>query len=126
MNEKYQSLINECVSRFPDHSRHIFLELSEYAVSLGYTPKWVKVRHNGKSVNGDALTFTKNKVKKMLIRISPEKNPHAKDMPCLALRYFASSDYSDIFKQGVKRVIEEFNGRYTGCYGCGKCEKGKI
>ena len=25
---------------------------------------------------------------------------------------------------GIKNVIEAFNGRYTGCYGCGRCKDG--
>jgi len=45
--------------------------------------------------------------------------------PGLRLKFYASDDYSDIFKEGIKRVIEEFDGKYTGCYGCGRC-KGKL
>lgn len=37
------------------------------------------------------------------------------------LKFFAAKEYSDVFQKAVKRVIEEFDGKYTGCYGCGKC-----
>ena len=114
MNEKIQNRIDECIQNFPNSTKDIFNELSEYAVSLGYTPKWVKVRVNGKSVNGNSLAFSKSKVKRTLIKISPSNNPHEHEMPCLYLIFFASSGYSEIFNKGVKRVIEEFDGRYTG------------
>lgn len=125
MNTKHESLIKECVSKFPDDLKDVFTEIAEYAVSLGYTPYWIKVKVGGKTVNGSSLSFRKNKVSRTLMRISPTKNPHKRDMPCLFLVFYASDDYSEIFKQGIKLVIEEFNGRYTGCYGCKKC-KGKL
>ena len=56
------------------------------------------------------------------MKIRPSKNPHEYNSPCLVLTFFANSGYSDVFKQGVKRVSEEFNGRYTGCYVCVKCK----
>jgi len=118
-------MIKECISKFPDESKSVFTEIAEYAVFLGYTPKWVKVRANGKAVNGDSLTFSKAKVKRTLLKIR-KGNRFNRDMPCLVLTFFASSDYSDIFKQGIKQVIEGFDGKYTGCYGCGKCENGKL
>jgi hypothetical protein len=126
MNDKYKILVDECINIFPKDTKGIFKELSEYAISLGYMPKWVKVRVAGKAVNGDSLTFIKNKVKRTLMKIKPAGNWHNVNKPCLILTFFASSNYSDVFKQGIKRAIEEFEGRYTGCYGCGKCEKGKL
>jgi len=65
----YKSMIKECISKFPDDSKNVFTEIAEYAVFLGYTPKWVKVRVDGKAVNGDSLTFTKAKVKRTLLKI---------------------------------------------------------
>jgi hypothetical protein len=37
------------------------------------------------------------------------------------MKFFANETYSEIFRNGIKNVIEEFDGRYTGCYGCGDC-----
>ena len=42
------------------------------------------------------------------------------------ISFFATPEYSDVFEQGIKRVIEDFNGRYTGCYGCGRCKEGLL
>lgn len=122
MNEKINKMINKCLNEFPADSKNMFRELSEYAVSLGYTPKWVKIRVEGKAINGNSLTFTKSKVNRTLMKIKPSGNPHSPNMPCLVLTFFASADYSELFRQGIQRVIEEFDGRYTGCYGCGKCK----
>ncbi|WP_166429830.1 hypothetical protein [Lacrimispora aerotolerans] len=35
--------------------------------------------------------------------------------PGLKLKFYADQSYSDIFRQGMKRMIEEFEGRSTGC-----------
>lgn len=28
-----------------------------------------------------------------------------------------------IFQNAIKNVIEEYDSKYTGCYGCGRCER---
>lgn len=38
------------------------------------------------------------------------------------MRFFASEEYSEIFRRAVQRAIENFGGKYTGCYGCGRCQ----
>ena len=117
-NERYKTLIDDCISKMAEDEKDLFKQIAEYAVELGYTPKTIKTARGV----SDALTFTKSKVKRTLLKIRPNKNGNSQ----LVLSFFASSDYSDVFKQGIKLVIDEFNGRYTGCYGCGKCEKGKL
>jgi len=100
-----------------DEEKDIYRRIAEYAVELGYTPKPVKTA-GGIS---DALTFTKSKVNRTLIKIRPNK----KGKSGLVISFFATPAYSDVFQQGIKTVIEYSNGRYTGCYGCGRC-KGEL
>ena len=44
-----------------------------------------------------------------------------RNIPGLRMRFFAFPDYSEIFHKAVQYVIERFDGKYTGCYGCGRC-----
>ncbi|HSK68110.1 MAG TPA: hypothetical protein VLA21_02485, partial [Candidatus Limnocylindria bacterium] len=37
-----------------------------------------------------------------------------------------SADFSGVFREGVRLVVEEYGGRYTGCSGCGKCGARKL
>jgi glycerate kinase len=122
MNDKIRDIIDACLSYLPDGDQGTFRELAAHAVSLGYNPKWVKRRVNGEAVNSTSLAFTSSRVKRTLIKITPGGSPFDKGRPCLALSFFATPVYSALFRQGIQRVIEEFGGRYTGCYGCGGCE----
>lgn len=45
-----------------------------------------------------------------------------RNVPGLRLQFFAATEYTEIFERGIKNVIEDFDGKYTGCYGCGKCD----
>ncbi|WP_310603220.1 hypothetical protein [Anaerosporobacter sp.] len=116
--EKRKVLLNKCLSIISDNDRKIYAEIAEYAIELGYTPKAIKTA----SGVSDALTFTKSKVNRTLLKIRPNIEAGKSQ---LVMTFFATVDYSDIFKQGIRRVIEAFDGRYTGCYGCGRC-KGKL
>jgi hypothetical protein len=93
----------------------MFQELAEYAISLGYTPK--------KTTSKDfVLDFSKSKVKRTIMKLEIHDNAKKENPPGLRLKFFANKEYSDIFQRGIQRVIEEYDGRYTGCYGCGKCK----
>jgi hypothetical protein len=124
MNEKHQKLMNEFTERINSSYHEMFLELANHAVSLGYSP----IRNKTKDFSID---FRNNKLKRTIMKMEEKEQKHdgyqygERDIPGLRLKYFASIDYSDIFKQGIRNVIEEFEGRYTGCYGCGRC-KGKL
>ena len=114
--EKIQSLIDDCLAIIPGGERETYRQIAEYAVELGYTPKPIKTARG----ISDDLTFTKSKVNRTLLKIRRNKHGRAE----LVLSFFATPVYSEIFRQGIKEVIEAFGGRYTGCYGCGRC-KGK-
>lgn len=110
-----RDLISWCIENFPDECKEVYQQIADYAFDLGYKPSWIKVRQKGVTVNSTALAFTKKLPNRSItiLKISPK--------PSISLKFYVVKEYSDIFKEGIKAVIEAFDGRYTGCYGCGKC-----
>ena len=124
-SEKIKGIIDACITKMDDDERNTYQKIAEYAVELGYTPKQIKTAHGF----SDALTFTKSKVNRTLLKIRPNfQNPpvnnqiHQAGKSQLVLSFFATPVYSEVFKFGVKHVIEAFGGKYTGCFGCGRCK----
>ena len=116
--EKTTELINDCVSKMSNDDKFIYRPIIKYALKLGYTPKPVKTTGG---ISGE-LAFSKSKVKRTLLRINPNKKQTGK--ADLRLIFYATKIYSEPFRLGIKNVIEAFDGRYTGCYGCGRCKEG--
>jgi len=108
-------LINEFLSELPEPSRTLYRELAEYAVSLGYTPKKTKTQ-------SFALDFSKAAVRKTILKLEAHDNGIERSGPGLRMKFYACDQYSEIFQNAVRRVIEAFGGKYTGCYGCGRCK----
>jgi len=129
--EKQLARIDEYLSSsaMDDAEKIMFGGIAKYAAELGYSPRYQKNAH-GQIVY---LSFIKSGVGRTLMKYriwGPHDNIafHEKENEGkvqLILSFFATPEYSEVFRQGIKRVIEEFGGKYTGCYGCGKC-KGKI
>lgn len=121
MKVKHKEILDELFSNIEGKYAAMFRDLAEYAVSLGYNP----VRNKTKDITVD---FRKSKIKKTIIKMEAHEQNHdgykygERNIPGLRLRFFAAKEYSDIFKDGIRRVIEEFGGKYTGCYGCGRCD----
>jgi hypothetical protein len=118
INEKTIQLIKDFIAELPETYREMYQDIANYAMVLGYTPKKTKSKDF-------VLDFAKSKVKRTILKMELYDNGKKMNGPGLRLKFYASKDYSDIFKKDVQRVIEEFNGKYTGCYGCGKC-KGEL
>ncbi len=117
MTEKVQTLLHSFLDDLPESDRAFFRELAEHAISLGYMPRKTKSKDF-------ALDFMKSKVSRTLMKMEVHDNAIRRNGPGLRLKFYASDSYSTIFRNGVQRVIEEFNGRYAGCYGCGRCKNG--
>lgn len=90
--------------------RTIFSAIADYAFSLGYKAKKDKT-------NSPGYTFTHCRVKKQILRFSLHRGK-----PIIRLKFFASNIYSSFFHEAIKFTIEEYNFKYTGCYGCGNCD----
>jgi hypothetical protein len=90
--------------------RTMFSTIADYAFRLGYKAKRDKTNSLG-------YTFTHKKVKKQILRFSLNKGK-----PILRLKFFASHPYSAFFHEAIRFTIEEYDFKYTGCYGCGNCD----
>ena len=110
--EKTQALIENCISEMSVDEKEIYRQIAEFAVELGYTPKPIKTAQG----ISNKLSFKKAKISRTLLKINPGHQNQK-----LALVFYATPTYSDVFQEGIKRVIEEFDGRYTGCYS--KCKR---
>lgn len=93
-----------------DAERRVFLAITESAHQLGYRAKRDKTRSL-------SYTFTHRKVKKTLLRFATNR-----DKPILKIRFCATQQYSTFFHEAIRKTIEEYNFKYTGCYGCGNCD----
>lgn len=101
--------IDDFMNSISEEDKQIYTEIASLALELGYKPKKAKT----KAIN---YVFTNNKTKKHILKFSIEKGA-----PILKMKFYASKDYSTLFLEGVRMVIEEFDYKYTGCYKCGKC-----
>jgi len=89
--------------------RTILSAIASYAFGLGYKAKKDKTRSLG-------YTFKHSRIKKQILRFSSNKGE-----PIIRLKFFASPTYSSFFHEAIKFTIEEYDFKYTGCYGCGNC-----
>ena len=121
MNKRQEELLLEYLSQIPESYRSMFRILAEFAAELGYVP----VRCKTKDLTMD---FKCSRTKKTIMKMEVKEQAHEgfrcgeREMPGLRLKFFAVEDYSGIYQRGVQHVIEAFDGKYTGCYGCGRCE----
>ncbi|MDT3429152.1 translation initiation factor 2 beta subunit (eIF-2beta)/eIF-5 [Paenibacillus forsythiae] len=102
--------LEEFYQYLSDEEKNIFSEIAGYAIKLGYKPKKAKTQ----AIN---YVFNSNKTKKHIMKFSIEQG-----RPILKMKFYASTDYSHIFHESVRAVMEEYNYKYTGCYNCGKCK----
>ncbi len=120
MNDKHTAILTGLLDRIPPEYHRLFTELAEFAISLGYLPK----RTPAKDV---AIDFSNRRTRRTILKLEEKEQKHdgyrcgERGIPGIRLKFFAAAEYSAIFRNGVKNVIEEFDGKYTGCYGCGDC-----
>ena len=112
MTEKQEYALNKIISSMPDEYRESFLEVAEYAVSLGYKPKL-----NAKETYAD---FIKAKTKRPILKIDVDP----KFPPRLAIQFTPMPAYSGIFYDAIEEragLLEQM-GHKPRCWGCGKCD----
>jgi hypothetical protein len=105
-----EATLNDFFNSLNDEDRKIYSVIANFAYELGYKAKRAKT----KDIN---YVFTNSKIKKHLLKFSFRDGK-----PNLKIKFYASKNYSSFFSDSVRKVIEEFNFKYTGCYKCGKCE----
>lgn len=93
-----------------DDEKMIFSTIAEHAFGMGYKAKRDKVKAIGYS-------FTHSRVKKQMLRFTSSQGK-----PVLRIKFFAAPAHSDFFHEAIRATIEEYDYKYTGCYGCGDCD----
>lgn len=122
MTTKQSLLIEEFLNTIEVEYKPMFRELIDYVMSFQFNP----IKNKTQDLTID---FKNNKLKKTIMKIEVFEQPHddikykERAVPGLRLKYYATKDYSKIFQDAIKRVIEEFEGKYTGCYACGRCKE---
>lgn len=105
-------LVLEFLKCIPEKYISNYREICEKAIALGYKPKRDKTKHL-------SISFISNKYKMTILRVILEKEPSFR------LKFYATKHYSSIFDESIKWIIEKYNYKYVGCYGCGKCKEDK-
>lgn len=103
-------ILDDFFNKLNSEDQELYSRVARFAYELGYKCKRAKT----KDIN---YIFTNSKTKKHLLKFS-----YSEGKPELKMKFYASKNYSKLFHEAIKDVIEEFNYRYTGCYKCGKCK----
>ena len=98
--------MDDCLDPLSGEERAIFSTIAQYAYGLGYKAKKDKTSALGYS-------FTHSKVKKGILRFTSSRGK-----PVLRIKFFAAQEYSQFFHEAIRATIEEYDYKYTGCYGC--------
>jgi hypothetical protein len=117
INEKLSMMLNEFLNQIDTEYRDMFRELAEFAIKLGYKPQKTKTKLPG-------VIFFNRMTKQSILRLESNADSDINNGAGIRLKFYATETYSQMFRNSIKKVIEEFNGRYTACYGCGKCKSG--
>lgn len=121
MNPKQTLLVDSFLQGVDPAYHGLFREVAAHAADLGYAPAKTKT-------SDFCLDFRNARLGRTILKLEQHEQKHdgfrykERAIPGLRLRFHASPDYSLLFQEGVRRVIEDFGGKYTGCYGCGACK----
>ena len=103
--------MDEFYSKITEEQKILFMEIENYLFDLGYKPSRAKTKDTN-------FVFKNPKTKEHIAKFSIENNK-----PILKLKFYSSSNYSKLFEEALRVVIEEYQYKYTGCYKCGKCKE---
>jgi hypothetical protein len=119
-NLKDYDFLNEFYNGILAEEKELYKTLANKAIELGYNPKRVKTR-------ALSISFSNLKTKKTLLKFYHDwKNKNGEDKYFWSLKFYANKKYSKTFDTHIKEIIEKFNYKYVGCYGCGKCKNVKL
>ena len=105
--------LNEFFDCIPEEERNLFQRIAEIALDNGYRIRRDKVKHI-------AYSFVSPRCKNGMMRFAYDKGKLF-----LKMKFFGVADYSEKFLSSLRATIEEHHFKYTGCYGCGKCNDQK-
>lgn len=105
IREEYLSLIVE------QDDKELFTKLTEKAEELDLKITKAKTKDT-------TYLFLNPYTKRRVMKFTFDKE----GKPQVHLRFNMAGNYSSFFDEAIRLTIEEFNYKYTGCYGCGKCD----
>lgn len=112
VNQEQRELLALFMTQIPENHKSFYNDLIDFNAGLGYTP----VKTKTASFN---LDFKKNKIKQTILKL--ECPSPSSIHPLIRMKFYAAQSYGGVFKDSLRKVIEDHGGRYTGCYGCGRC-----
>ena len=112
MTARQKNALDKIIAVLPDELRESYLEIAQYAVSLGYMPVIRGKRE-------DYADFVNSKLKRTILKINT--NP---DFRWIAIKFYALHEYTGIFRQAIDARLAYWNklGYDAHCFGCGKCD----
>ncbi len=114
VKRNYIEICEPLLAQIDEPYRGLFRELAEHASTLGYQPKQTKTELL-------ALDFHNSKTNKTILKLELHAGSKVGNAPGIRMKFYAAQELKGIFAESVRQVIEEYDGRYTGCYGCGRC-----
>lgn len=114
MTSKQADAFDKVFCVLPDDCRELYREIAEYAISLGYMP-------TVKGVRKDYLDFTNSKLNRTILKVQAAT---PKFPPYIAIKFYASPNYSVYFQKAVDDRLSTWNrlNYEARCFGCGKCD----
>jgi hypothetical protein len=97
------------LSALDEGHRPLFELMMRKALSLGYKMSRDKTRC-------PSYSFSSRKYGTTILRVIDDGKRRY-----IRLKFFGSASYPPAFEAALKRTIEEYDFKYTGCYGCGSC-----
>ncbi len=112
MTEKQQTALQRILSALPDDCRRSYLEVAEYAISLGYMPVL-------KGVRKDYADFTKSSINRTILKINTDPR-----FRWPAIKFYALPSYTGVFKEAIDQRLVYWHklGYEACCFSCGKCD----
>lgn len=92
-----------------EETQQIYRTIVQRALDLGY-----RVRKD--RTKTPSYSLYSPKFRQTILRVTDDGKKVS-----LRLKFYGAKGYSRRLDQALKRTIEEYDFRYTGCYGCGRC-----
>ena len=124
MTDSQKQKIDMLISVLPKHEQEMYREIAEYAVELGYSPSKIKTPLEPVIFAKTIRSFGNRR----LCKIAPPNHEISNELSTgVFLSFYATTDYSEVFNEGVRMLCESRKSRKThggsdkGCGDCNKC-----
>lgn len=105
---------DDILHKVSDEEARRYRRLAEKALSLGY-------RVQKDRTKTPSYSFVSRRYRQTLLRLVDDGKKVG-----MRIKFYGVRGYSEVFQEALKRTIEEYDFRYTGCYGCGRCQNGPL